>query len=310
MAYAPAVSPYTPHADMSGWGRALMEIMGQKDAKAEQAKQKAQTFKTYVAMGKQIGLNPDELTTKDLGTVKGMVEGHITKTNLERAMEDSNVRNQAAYANILRDTAAVNAANRGQAEQAAGLAAVPGFMADLAREPDNFVEAPLTQQQRMVRAMENNPNIRFVPGNTMMSQMLESAMKGGDGAADYQPVPFEVNGLKGLVSPRTGAIHVAGGGNQTGLTFDQRVDLIDRSALQKERGQLSKLVTTVTTGPMFEAANQRLQQIDSALGAQGAGGGDANAPGETDIAYLKAHPELKGAFEARFGKGTAGKYVK
>lgn len=88
MPYAPGITYQPIQADMSGWGRALMHMLGQKDAKAEQAKKEAQEFKTYVAMGKQIGLNPDELTTADLATVKGMVEGKITKTNLERAVAE------------------------------------------------------------------------------------------------------------------------------------------------------------------------------------------------------------------------------
>lgn len=87
MPYAPGITYQPIRADMSGWGQALMQIMGEKDRKAEQAKQEAKQFKTYVAMGEQIGLNKDELLTKDLPTVQGMVEGTITKNKLQQEGE-------------------------------------------------------------------------------------------------------------------------------------------------------------------------------------------------------------------------------
>lgn len=95
--------------DTSNWGRALMQILGEKSAREEQAKKEAGEFKTYVAMGKQIGLNPDELTTQDLPTVKGMVEGAITKTKLEEAVANYK-RMQAANDSSAALTSAVKAA--------------------------------------------------------------------------------------------------------------------------------------------------------------------------------------------------------
>ena len=189
MPFAPAVSPQAPHADMSGWGRALLQALGMKDARAEKAKEEAQSFKTYVAMGKQLGLNPDELTTKDLGTVRGMVEGHITQKNLQQAMERDNVANQRDYMAILADKAQMEGQQQAAAQQQAGLEAIPGFMADLGYQPQT-PEAPLNREQILARAMERNPNIRFVPGNTMMSQMLESAVKLGGGTGAPMPEGF------------------------------------------------------------------------------------------------------------------------
>ena len=94
MPYAPQISYQAPQfdaprGDASNWGRALMQILGDKSAKeerlAEQAKAEAGEFKTLVAYGETLGLDKNNLMTKDLDTVRGMVKGLTAKQEFEKA---------------------------------------------------------------------------------------------------------------------------------------------------------------------------------------------------------------------------------
>jgi len=173
--------------------------------------------------------------------VKGVLEASVLKsamaenaavpTQIRQREEGANVLMNERYMNILRDSTAINAANRGQADEDAGMAALPQFAESLANAPGT------NRLQDVAAAMKAAPNVGRLRGNTMASQILERAMSGGgEGATSYMPESFEVGGLKGIVSPRTGSIHVQGGGQ--GNSFEERLQLLDRKGLLDEKRTL------------------------------------------------------------------------
>jgi len=83
MPYAPGIQSVPFHADMSGWGNALLKFMGDQQARADKIKEDAKSHRTYMAMGQQLGLDPGELKNAGLEGAKGMVEGYIAKSKFE-----------------------------------------------------------------------------------------------------------------------------------------------------------------------------------------------------------------------------------
>ena len=66
MPYAPGIQSVPFRADMSGWGNALMQFIGDKQKREEQVKADAKSHKTYIAMGEQLGLDAKELNNAGL----------------------------------------------------------------------------------------------------------------------------------------------------------------------------------------------------------------------------------------------------
>lgn len=300
MPYAPAVSPQAPRADMSNWGRALMQILGEKSAKeerqAEQAKQEAGEFKTLVAYGETLGLDKNSLMTKDLDSVRGIVRGLTAKQEFEKgAAELKRIMQQQESAKALEQ--AVRDTGRMTSAETLALKRGPINPPVVKPTPERFMQ----QLAANPAAVNDEQAVRFL-----------EAMRMGEngGEQQFMPQAFDVNGIKGIVSPRTGAIHTQS--NPTGLTFEQRVSLMDRSALLKEKGNLSKALPYLT-GTMAEQVQGQLNAINAELGGDDAAAGagqQANNPTAADVDYLRKHPNLKGAFENRFGAGSASRYLK
>jgi hypothetical protein len=160
MPYNPQV-PYIPmRADLGQWGAALMEIMGQKDRKAEQAKEEAKQFKTYVAMGEQIGLNKDELLTRDLGTVRGMVEGKIAKQKFDEGAE--------RFKQLMGERAAREAFGRSM-NQAQGR-----NLLDTLGQGNGPVRPPALTSDQVMQAMTQNPESFNAPQSTDLLRIMQS----------------------------------------------------------------------------------------------------------------------------------------
>ena len=94
MPYAPGIQSVPFRADMSGWGNALMQFIGDKQKREEQVKADAKSHKTYIAMGEQLGLDAKELNNAGLEGATGMVKGFIAKQEIERGIQQFAAANQ------------------------------------------------------------------------------------------------------------------------------------------------------------------------------------------------------------------------
>lgn len=94
------------------------------------------------------------------------------------------------------------------------------------------VPVPVTSQ-RLRTALGQNPQAVNAPNFDNLLRAMQVDEMTGQPAL---PQAFDVGGIKGIYSPRTGAIHTQG--NPTGLTFDQRLDLLDRKGLLDEKRSL------------------------------------------------------------------------
>ena len=94
MPYAPGIQSVPFRADMSGWGNALMQFIGDKQKREEQVKADAKSHKTYIAMGEQLGLDAKELNNAGLEGATGMVRGFIAKQEIERGIQQFAAANQ------------------------------------------------------------------------------------------------------------------------------------------------------------------------------------------------------------------------
>lgn len=254
-----------PHVDTGRWGQVLMQILGQKDAKAEQAKQDASQFKTYVAMGKQIGLNPDELTTQDLPTVKGMVEGHITKTNLERIMADEG-RKKLEFDRQMASEEALQRAMRDAGQLSSG------ETLDLGEGPIIPPKVPMSAD-RLARVMQQNPAAVNNPNSVKLLKALRQS--GGS-----MPVATKVGGRDLIVNPNTGAfqdvtqIHakIPDGLEPLGATEDEDGNIKIRYGFPKAEG---KALTQTEVGGIaaLNQAEQDLNTLENIYKELGAGYG-------------------------------------
>jgi hypothetical protein len=87
MPYAPGIQSIPMRADLSGWGNALMQFIGDKQKREEQVKADAKSHKTYIAMGEQLGLDAKALNSAGLEGAEGMVRGFITKQEINRGIQ-------------------------------------------------------------------------------------------------------------------------------------------------------------------------------------------------------------------------------
>jgi hypothetical protein len=275
MPYAPGITYQPIQADMSGWGRALMQIMGQKDAKAEQAKKEAQEFKTYVAMGKQIGLNPDELTTADLGTVKGMVEGKITQTNLERAV--------AEFQKMQREGASQDALT-----QAVSRAGNSKLSSALAQGQGPIRPEPVSSQDILQSMVQNAPAALNSPQAVSVLEAMQrgEAMVAQKTPQDATPRLVNIGGREVLVSDITGKYDVLP--NTTDSRLSERMQAIDRTALQRRKTDITKALANYLTPDVKEFYTQELESINNQLS-----GGSAAPEATAEPAKSEAAEEVE-----------------
>lgn len=265
------------------------------ERKAEKAKEEAQAFKTYVAMGEQLGLDKNALTTQDLGTVKGLVEGKIAKTKLEEAVQE--LKANAAF-----DTAQSQAF--GNTLQAA-----------LAQGRGPIRPQPVKLEDLVAQIAATPGAARSRAGAGILERALMEQSNGAQ-AGNYMPQSFSVNGMNGIVSPRTGSIHVAGQSGQPSV--EDRITVIDRKGLNDRKNAITKAMGGYLTPEVQKFYADELAAINGQLGEQTANTKTQNpnnkeqtpTPSDSDIAYLKLHPNMKAAFEKRFGAGSAAQYLK
>jgi hypothetical protein len=135
-------------------------------------------------------------------------KGVLSKNILQNAMRENKQREEAGnvlmnerYMNILRDSGAVNAMNRSQADEEAGVAALPQFAESLATAPGT------NRLQDVAAAMKAAPNVARLRGNTMASQILERAMGGRDNANQFfnpGDTNFDLPGVQDFLRVPTG----------------------------------------------------------------------------------------------------------
>lgn len=136
------------------------------------------------------------------------------------------------------------------------------------------------------------------------------------GAIQYDPVP----GMEGAMGWRRG--------NMAGIVQDPRVkaeafgtarnEVSGNAKLQAVTRQLTELNRKYSLTPDDLKQRAKLMDQQEALMNGGEAAADQTpntkaqtpTPADSDIAYLKAHPKMAGAFEKRFGAGSAAQYLK
>ena len=285
MPYNPQIVNIPVRADMGGWGNALMQILGDKSARqereAEQAKQNASEFKTLVAYGETLGLDKNDLMTKDLDTVRGTVRGLTAKQEFQKAGEElkrimGERQSNEALARAARDTGQMNsgeALNLGQGP------IIPPQLPMQQRTPGRFLEQIMANPEA-INARNAIP-------------LLEAMQRGGGGESPlpYIPEPFEVGGIKGIVSPRTGSIHTIN--TPGGMSTDDRLRTIDRTALQKRKTDITKALGSYLTPDVKEFYTRELEGINAQLAQSPvANGPEAGGDGRARYKLVNGKLEL------------------
>lgn len=307
MPYAPGIQSQPIHADMSGWGQALMHFADQSNARKEQAKEEAKSFKTYVAMGEQMGLSKDEMLTKDLPTVKGMVEGTMTKNKLtelkqlsdwrglqmqqiqqQMAQHTADARHVADFQRSYRNVTTPMNIPAGTFGALSPQETIGGGPLDASAVADLYLKsgAPIAQMDDLMRGMQYGA-------------------KASAGQEDRAPVVREVGGHNVIYSPATGKYDLLDrASTQQGLSYDQKVQLMDRQALLRSKANLEKSISLLPKdSELHTDAAAKLDSINAQLG------GDTPPPAD-HISWLRAHPEKADSFDSKYGKGAAAKYLK
>ena len=115
------------------------------------------------------------------------------------------------------------------------------------------------------------PNFRNVA--TVLQEMQPR------GTADFMPQPFSVAGMEGIVSPRTGSLHLKG---QTANTFDDRLKLLDRKGLLDEKRSLITAESRALTPEDKAYYRSQIEAIDERLKAGSATPANAAAVNPKD----------------------------
>lgn len=279
MPYAPGITYQAPNitppsGNTSNWGAALMQFLGEKSAKdqaaADLAKKEASDFKTYVAMGKTLGIDPNELTTKDLPTVKGIVEGHIAKTKLEEA-----VANFERLKSERTASTALEAAMRSAGSETQGVAnpVAPGLF------PEYQVQQPVpVTPERLLAAISQNPQAVNSPQtvallNAMRANGSETPMGfGPQDVIDLGKIDPRLEGQFQVRQSRGSFQNLSTVPRTQGLPVSDRMTLADRDDLLKRRRAWEASQKGWRPGDeQYQAAQAKIDEINLAL--QGGGPG-------------------------------------
>jgi hypothetical protein len=282
----------------------LERFFGMKKAKAdyeeEQAKkdaQLAQSLRTALVASNQ--MTSDQVKTMGLADLQGTVNGIGYKNTIAKQQqqaqehelqmqhlsasiigqhqqqqlqaEQAPLQMQAMQANLAQHQQQMQA--QGALQNAVASAGTPGapelstpgiFGAPVAGEgPPGF------DREKLIAALAQNPQAANAPNLAHLMSAVNSV--GGDNSQDAIPVPFNVGGMSGIVSKRTGAIHVAGG--QGGNSFEQRLQLLDRKGLLDEKKSLISAHSRSFTPQDKQYYQQQIDAIDTKLSGGGADGG-------------------------------------
>lgn len=250
MPYAPGIQSVPFRADMSGWGNALMQFIGDKQKREEQVKADAKSHKTYIAMGEQLGLDAKELNNAGLEGATGMVKGFIAKQEIERGIQQFAAANQKmqqeqyAFQQQKQQADAIAQFQRSNTNMTTPMQIPPGTFGPLYR--GETIGGPISSEDRFNLMQKSGVN----PDDQYKLMRAYGEMGGGEGArADlgaiqYDPVP----NIPGAVGWRRG--------NMAGIVQDPNVKA---DAYSKNRGQVTPAIEFADAGRREKAAMDALK---------------------------------------------------
>lgn len=294
MAFAPSVN-FDSSIISNAWGNvgnSIADAIGQSKKARLEAKAADAIYAALQPQDGQDGSVPahpfmakdqwDSLSWSDKTAKMG---GFVKAEAIKSALEDQKLQRQRA---ALEQQRLQQLIAGGQAEQdnANALQTVfqnagrqnttlPGTISEMMGAPSAFpgITAQAQGTPDVARILQEASAYRG-PGNPLMAQHLPNLLnaiersQNNDGV-DAMPQPFNAGGLSGIYSKKTGAIHTLNQGGNNGLTFEQRIQLMDRSQLGSEKRLLQKALTDpLNSNPTAKEALQRqIEALDARLQA-------------------------------------------
>lgn len=233
----------------------IAERLNQQTEERKQQSQLASSLRKTLSL-----IQPDrkeEFNMQDLGTLQGEFTAIGLKQHLAEQQRQEE-KHQAKLKAMLMQQQDMQGAN-----QAIWQMTQPGN-AELGNYYENGGERPTARTPspgELVQALASHGQA-LNPNADNLLKVLSSANAPGKELADYMPQPFEVGGFKGIVSPRTGSIHMPA---NAGNNVDDRVKVEQLRALNaKHRTILSALAKT-PVGPEQAPWLQRLSEVEGQL---------------------------------------------
>lgn len=263
-------------------GQGLQKLGDSIGAALEQRRERAQqelslgkaavaTFKASPELQKTVGMPLEEFLLKSPREQSSIVHGAIAGSGFEQGQQAERARLQQALQEQQANAALAKAMEAAGTKKFPAtqipVMGVPGMPATTMDMPATSVRQPVTSQS-LLDALAQNPQAATTrTGAGVLERALQEQ---GDVKSQlpFQPVPFEVNGMSGIVSPRTGAIHTKD--KAGGTSVADRITLMDRKALLDRRNILTKgLGNDLLLTPEMKAQfNQELQTINAQLGGE------------------------------------------
>lgn len=203
--------------------------------------------------------------------------------NMQSAAMKQEAAAQSRYGQLMAQADAGNAANPEAGQIGAQMLASPGGNPGVAAALERMaMERQTTPQDRMSMMIRAGMSPAQIEKGTQAEANLQKAM--GGQANDFMPVPFSVADINGIVSPRTGSIHVktdTSGANGTTLDDTLRKMSID-DAYKRRRVALASQKGWPPESPQFQEAQRQIDQIDTVLKGGDSTPDTGNAPTATN----------------------------
>ena len=243
MPYAPGIQSVPFHADMSGWGNALLKFIGDRQARADKIKEDAKSHRTYMAMGEQLGLDTGELKNAGLEGAKGMVEGYIAKSKFEEIAQTVAAK-RAEMQNAQRDAGHVAQFQRSYSNMTTPMQIPAGTFGPLS-QPET-IGGPMNGEDKFNLMQQSgvSPDDQYKLMRAYGEMGVGNGAKSDLGAIQYDPVP----NIPGAVGWRRG--------NMAGIVQDPTVKA---DAYSKNRGQVTPAIEFADAGRREKAAMDALK---------------------------------------------------
>lgn len=279
MPYAPGIQSVPFRADMSGWGNALMQFIGDKQKREEQVKADAKSHKTYIAMGEQLGLDAKELNNAGLEGATGMVKGFIAKQEIERGIQQLAAANQKmqqeqyAFQQQKQDAGAIAQFQRSATNMTTPMQIPPGTFGPLYR--GETIGGPISSEDRfnLMQKSGMNPDDQYklmraygegAQGNDPTKAMFaKAAVMNAENSVDEAKLRREVFARGGGNKPTVTVEDVVNGKKVRRQLTDEQFDAWQGSNPDKATQTLNAKLTELRAA---KAAGKTTVDLDQLMG--------------------------------------------
>jgi hypothetical protein len=266
-------------ADMSGWGNALMQFIGDKQKREEQVKADAKSHKTYIAMGEQLGLDAKELNNAGLEGATGMVKGFIAKQEIERGIQQLAAANQKmqqeqyAFQQQKQDAGAIAQFQRSATNMTTPMQIPPGTFGPLYR--GETIGGPISSEDRfnLMQKSGMNPDDQYklmraygegAQGNDPTKAMFaKAAVMNAENSVDEAKLRREVFARGGGNKPTVTVEDVVNGKKVRRQLTDEQFDAWQGSNPDKATQTLNAKLTELRAA---KAAGKTTVDLDQLMG--------------------------------------------